>query len=1073
MRNPRAKTKQGKNTKAHVKVASLNIRGRAATISNPCGKWKEINDLLKRWKIGILAVQEAHLTQDVVDSLHNMYGKRFEIFHSQGDSASAAGIAFVINLDLLTTKGATHHEIVPGRASLLTIQWHSDLIMSILNVYGFNDSPRNGDLWDKVGKTITEKNLPTPDIMLGDFNVVEDAVDRFPSHEERLTYGRDRLIELRNSLNLKDGWRTTYPNDKRFTFGQNSERGSRSRIDRIYTTDVITLTATDWEIDPTAIQTDHDMVSVCITSPEAPYVGKGRWAMNERILRKKEFRNYAVQRTLELGKEIENITEQNRTSEHNPQRLFKTYKDETADFAKKLERKLGCANLKHMLALKKEAEDILANEEMPLEDRLKESEARYQRVKDIERRQYRARLTATKAKYKKLGEKVGGFWSNLNKAKKPKDPIYSLKKPSAHRDPEMQEPNEPVANLPPQYEKRSDRMAELARDAHEVLLTEGIHPDEEERQRITNEILKDIPEERKLPEYEKDEILGSEITEEDVDNALTHSANGSSPGINGLPYEYWKYLRSTRPKKKDEAERETEDEDHNIVKILTEVYRDIEKHGIEPSTGFTEGWMCPLYKKGDRREISNYRPITLLNSDYKIFTKALSVKLAQVAGLMIHPDQAGFMPGRSITDQVMLAKMMIHYAEATEENGMLVTLDQEKAYDKVRHDYLWKTLETFGLPERFINTVKALYDSAETIVIINGEKSSPFRVSRGVRQGDPLSCLLFDIAIEPLANMLRNSPNLQGYKIPGRTEKLITSLFADDTSAYLSRNDKYEDLVEICDKWCIASGARFNMDKTIIIPMGTKKHRKYLKQHRRSKRSHEKIKTTVKMADEKDPTRLLGAWIGNGIDGEAVWSTNMDKITNGLERWGKSNPSMFGRRLIVQMVAGGISQYMTTVQGMPPHVETRLEKTISKFIWNDKKPMINKQQLSAPIGKGGLGLLDIRARNEAIDLMHLKNYLNLSENRPVWALVLDVLMENSLTKSSKVDKELTINSYLQDWSPTLRKNSHLPEEIKRMIKTGNKYNVSFSTLHIPENVKRKLPVWYHLGTENYPKGFNN
>lgn len=168
------------------------------------------------------------------------------------------------------------------------------------------------------------------------------------------------------------------------------------------------------------------------------------------------------------------------------------------------------------------------------------------------------------------------------------------------------------------------------------------------------------------------------------------------------------------------------------------MYRDIEKHGIEPSTGFTEGWMCPLYKKGDRREISNYRPITLLNSDYKIFTKALSVKLAQVAGLMIHPDQAGFMPGRSITDQVMLAKMMIHYAEATEENGMLVTLDQEKAYDKVRHDYLWKTLETFGLPERFINTVKALYDSAETIVIINGEKSSPFRVSRGVRQGDPL-----------------------------------------------------------------------------------------------------------------------------------------------------------------------------------------------------------------------------------------------------------------------------------------------------------------------------------------------
>src|SRR5207245_2067975 len=110
-------------------------------------------------------------------------------------------------------------------------------------------------------------------------------------------------------------------------------------------------------------------------------------------------------------------------------------------------------------------------------------------------------------------------------------------------------------------------------------------------------------------------------------------------------------------------------------------------------------------------------------------------------------------------------------------------LDQEKAYDKILHEYLWKTLEKFGLPISFINTVKSLYRNAESLVIINGEKSSKFRVSRGVRQGDPLSCLLFDIAIEPLAELLRQS-NLQGFRTPNQQHRSIVSMFADDTTIY-------------------------------------------------------------------------------------------------------------------------------------------------------------------------------------------------------------------------------------------------------------------------------------------------
>ena len=123
---------------------------------------------------------------------------------------------------------------------------------------------------------------------------------------------------------------------------------------------------------------------------------------------------------------------------------------------------------------------------------------------------------------------------------------------------------------------------------------------------------------------------------------------------------------------------------------------DIQKYGKLEGSRFAESWMCPLYKKGEKSDIANYRPISLLNTDYKLLTKALTIRLAKVATDLIHPDQAGFVPGRQIRDQVWLTKRVIELAEATERNGVIVALDQEKAYDKVEHDYLWRTLESFG-----------------------------------------------------------------------------------------------------------------------------------------------------------------------------------------------------------------------------------------------------------------------------------------------------------------------------------------------------------------------------------------
>ena len=109
--------------------------------------------------------------------------------------------------------------------------------------------------------------------------------------------------------------------------------------------------------------------------------------------------------------------------------------------------------------------------------------------------------------------------------------------------------------------------------------------------------------------------------------------------------------------------------------------------------------MCPLYKKGKRNNVANYCPITILNTDYKIMTKALANKLAVIAPSLIHQDQAGFIKGRNIYDQDKLAKVTLNYGRITKKNGAIIMLNQEKAYDRILHPYLWKVLEKFNIPQ--------------------------------------------------------------------------------------------------------------------------------------------------------------------------------------------------------------------------------------------------------------------------------------------------------------------------------------------------------------------------------------
>jgi exonuclease III len=124
-----------------------------------------------------LAVQEAHLTQEHVNDLHKLFGKCLQIHFSQGPSINAHGVAIVLNRELTNIHEIQQQDIIPGRAMLLTLPWHSDLTLTIMNVYAPNAHGENQQFWKTLESKWVEMDLPFPDIMLGDFNIVEDAID--------------------------------------------------------------------------------------------------------------------------------------------------------------------------------------------------------------------------------------------------------------------------------------------------------------------------------------------------------------------------------------------------------------------------------------------------------------------------------------------------------------------------------------------------------------------------------------------------------------------------------------------------------------------------------------------------------------------------------------------------------------------------------------------------------------------------------------------------------------------------------------------------------------------------------
>lgn len=266
-------------------------------------------------------------------------------------------------------------------------------------------------------------------------------------------------------------------------------------------------------------------------------------------------------------------------------------------------------------------------------------------------------------------------------------------------------------------------------------------------------------------------MLGSpDVTAAEVAAALRRLPPGTAPGPDGIPVDaYRKHAPALAP-------------------ILARVYSSIgaaAARGEAAPRDFLLGAISFFYKKGPPSDPSNYRPITLLNADYRVLTRALATRLGPVLATVISPEQSAFLPGRRMGETVWLLQLLPHLLRSQGREAVLAFLDFAKAYDTVDRDFLLEAMGAMAAGPGFIAWVRALLSDTYAVAVVNGHASLPALFKAGVRQGDPLSPPLYLFVGEALLAWLKHKG--YGLRLPGPYGEVRITMgqYADDVTPVL------------------------------------------------------------------------------------------------------------------------------------------------------------------------------------------------------------------------------------------------------------------------------------------------
>ncbi|XP_021855317.1 uncharacterized protein [Spinacia oleracea] len=388
---------------------------------------------------------------------------------------------------------------------------------------------------------------------------------------------------------------------------------------------------------------------------------------------------------------------------------------------------------------------------------------------------------------------------------------------------------------------------------------------------------------------------------------------------------------------------------------------------------------CPTY-------ISDFRPIGLCNTMYKLITKILVSRITPVLGSLISPLQSSFVPNRGIEENIIIVKEVAHFFNKARKGKriMALKLDITKTYDSLEWSFIRETLLGFKFPNGMVNLIMNCVSSPIISVLWNGEVTKDFRPSRGIRQGDPLSSYLFVLCLERLSLMIEEHVK-QNLWAPLKLSKNISLshiFYADDVFLFGTANvENLDVMMDVLNNFGNASGLRINLAKSSLIFPSNMNH--ILRTDLSSKYN---LKTSSSFG------KYLGVQISSNRLKLSNYSDLLQKTTDRIRGWQAKLLNMAGRCTLIKSVLSSYPVYAMQTALLPFNVLTTIEKGCRKFLWNkvDRSryvPRTSWTNVVKPMQAGGLGIRRLKEWNLAF--MAKLGWTMLTQPHKLWVRIMN------------------------------------------------------------------------------------
>jgi exonuclease III len=893
------------------------------------------NYLEKKDPSGIFFLQESHSSPES----ENAFKLDWEgsIFFSHGTSASKGTTILVSkNIDVHFDEAFKDDN---GRIIAIRAQLSENEEYLLCNVYApTKDKVTEQILFLDNLKDYLSSSEYTHLLLGGDWNTIFDAdLDKYGGNKTNcISKYTEQLFAFMESFDLIDAIRLMYPDEKIYTRVQRNPL-IMSRIDHWLISSHLCSILDSSKVLP-GIKSDHSIVRLFLRQQESQR-GKGFWKFNSSLLRDKVFIHETNTHINELIEDTKDMSDKGLRWDFIKCQL----RDKIMQYSSKLnkDKKRKKAALEKQIA---SAQDELnVNPSDKTFQNLEHSKKQLEDILDLETA---GSILRSKVKWAEAGEKNTKYFLNLEKRNYINKNISKLELESGEK------------SSNPQVVSRE------IKKYYEQLYSEKGQSDYSFNQ-FKNDYLQD--ETPKLSETQKEDCENI-FTDFELSNALKHMVNGKSPGTTGFTVDFYKFFWTSIK--------------HLVMDSLRYAFIKGEL-SVEQKRG-----IITLIPKKDkiRYLLKNWRPITLLNTDYKILTKCLAMRLQNILPSIINEDQTGYMKGRYIGENIRSIADLIMYTSLKNEPGIVLLIDFEKAFDTIKWDFIKKSMEFFNFGPIFIKWVNTIYHNIESTVINNGFSSGFFKPGRGIRQGCPVSPYLFIICVELMAIALRNDNGIKGIRV-GNTEFKVGQL-ADDTTILVHDFESISNTLNLLHDFFRVSGLKLNIDKTEAMCIGSLRNVHVDKLYN--------LKWT------KGPIKTLGITLSNNL--EEIMQTNFEPrildVKNVLNIWYSRNLSFKGKTTVLTSLILPKLLYVASI--LPVHNDTikLVDNMILDFFWNKKSHKVNKNVIIQPIEFGGMKVPSFRDMVMANRISWIKRLL--SPANPKWKELFNQEV-----------KPLTINQYLQ------------------------------------------------------------